>query len=117
MFRKPTDKDITFRAMEHYLLPNGKIDSDYLNNQIQIVLMNTRSMRRKIGKRIPAMTLVLDAMRDIADNLLAWNDDGIYSSRDYQLESWLNEFGDGTTTVRPSIELINNVRGKEWEIC
>lgn len=117
MFRKPTDKNMTFHVMEHYLLPDGKIDGDYLNDQIQIVLMNTARLRRKISKKIPAMNIILEVMCEIANGLLEWSEENMYASRDYQMESWLNEFGDGIKTVQPSIELVNRVRRKEWGIC
>ncbi len=114
-----TDKELTYNAVNGYYLNTQtmRINKGYLNDAIQLWGANTRKFVedvRHTNRKITSIVwqMFLDLVDDhIKDFELPYPQYHVCTSE--QLKSWLNEYGEGYETLKPTVDYFENMRKDE----
>lgn len=108
---KMTKQELTFEAMNGaYLMSNNKINEGYLNDTLQIYIMNEYPIYQMLNsKRTKAHSVVWAALMYDANTRLKWNCYSTTCTSD-QLKKWLNTYGRGYETVAATVDFVAEER-------
>ncbi len=106
-----TRQEWTFEVMNcAYLMSNNRINEDYLNDTLQVYVMNEYPIYQALkSKRVKAHSIAWMALMYDANTRLKWN---CYKSEcsSAQLKKWLETYGDGYETISDTITFIKDMR-------
>ena len=113
--RKRTCKAKTLASLESRFINNktGRIDEDYLNGQIILILDNERdlydAMRHSRQKPEP---LAWAAFLRLADTIVGddWRDTDEWAAASGHLKTFLNSCGNGYASIQPTVRYIQSER-------
>ena len=114
-----TNKQKTFDALNGaYLMENNKINEDYLNDTLQIFLLNERLLYDALhNTRQKPESVAWTALMFTANDRLKNEEypEKYFASSD-QLKKWLSEYGRDYETISDTVEFIKRERQerKEW---
>lgn len=114
-----TDIDITYNALNSWYLDTSDftINEYRLNQDLIIMGRNTKKFRdelvggkRKVKNIVWDILLHLSNLR-IAENEMPYHQD--YHATAYQVEKWLNEYGDGYDTLAEAVDVLRQLRKED----
>ena len=115
-----TNKQKTFDALNGaFLMSNSKINEDYLNETLQIFLLNERPLYDAMHntRQKPESVAWTALMFSANDRLKNEEYPAKYFASSEQLKKWLSEFGRDYETIADTVEFIKAERleRKEWD--
>lgn len=115
-----TNRKKTFDALNGtYLMSDNKINEEYLNETLQIFLLNERPLYDAMHntRRTPESVAWTALMFTANDRLKNEEYPAKYFASSDQLKKWLSEFGRDYETITDTVKFIKAERleRKEWE--
>ena len=106
-----TRQDWTFEVMNGaYLMSNNKINEDYLNDILQIYIMNEYPIYQALkNNRIKRTSVAWQALMYDANTRLQRNGYKATCSS-AQLKKWLETYGDGYETISDTVTFVFDQR-------
>ena len=106
-----TRQELTFEVMNGaYLMSNNRINEAYLNDTLQIYVMNHYPIYEALkSKRTKAHSVAWQALMYDANTRLQWNGYKATCSSE-QLKKWLATYGDGYETISDTVTFVSDQR-------
>lgn len=106
-----TKQEWTFEVMNGaYLMSNNRINEGYLNDTLQVYVMNEYPIYQALkNNRIKRTSVAWMALMYDANTRLKWNGYNAECSS-AQLKKWLETYGDGYETLNPTVTYIFDQR-------
>lgn len=97
----------------HYLMSDNTINTEYLNDAIELWAMNTQKLYDAVVNSNRKMTsIVWETFIDLTNDQLK-NEGYKCECMSYQLKKWLNEYGNGYETLNAAVEALTEERQAE----
>ncbi len=102
-----TRQEWTFEVMNGaYLMSNNRINEGYLNDTLEIYIMNHKPLYDMLcSKRVKHHSVAWAALMYDANTRLQWNGYKATCSS-AQLKKWLETYGDGYETINETVTFV-----------